>query len=131
MLRSITKTITIHKFKGGTEMKKIKKYHFFQAGGLLFLTLISSVLAFAQVPFDLTKIVEGNKKALQQYSWLMRTEVQLAGKPQIIKLEKSRFDIDSRFQKTPISVWQSDQKPTNAFPKMFYEEKHCGLKRSE
>ena len=62
------------------------------------LTALSIPLA-GQATNAKTRLVE-NSKALRQYSWTTRSEAHIGGKEVVASLDKMRYDIDGRLQKT-------------------------------
>jgi hypothetical protein len=70
---------------------------------ILVLLCTSSVLSAQSGP-EIGKRMSENLQALRQYSWKMRTEIQVDGKTQNTTLQLLRFDIDGKLQKTPLGA---------------------------
>ncbi|HUV14641.1 MAG TPA: hypothetical protein VMY18_13435 [Acidobacteriota bacterium] len=58
--------------------------------------------AIAQKPEDFSQRIAENAKQLRSYSWTKRVEVREQGKVVATRLEKVRYDIDGKMQRTPL-----------------------------
>jgi len=71
-------------------------------GGLVSLLVLATALPAAQRNEGTVGELSMNPTALRAYSWSTRTAVTLQGKQASVKVDKMRYDLDSRLQVTPL-----------------------------
>ncbi len=69
---------------------------------ILAVVILSMLPAAAQQVPELEKRITDNYRALRQYSWTMRTQVEVQGQPISTTVEKMRYDLDGELQVTPL-----------------------------